>query len=54
MPNWDFTAGLNYTSFESDSGEETNFGSDGTVLKQAFLGADWESYSARIGVSYTF
>lgn len=53
-PNWDFIASLNYTDFESDSGEEKNFAPDGTVQKQAFLGADWQSTSVNLGVTYKF
>lgn len=52
--NWDFIAGLNYKDFETDSGTEKNFLTDGTVLKQNFNGATWESYSASVGVTYKF
>lgn len=53
-PNWSFLASLNYSEFESDSGKETNYNADGTVLVQKFLGANWESSSITIGVAYSF
>lgn len=52
--NWDFIAGLNYKDFETDSGTEKDFLTDGTVLKQNFNGSTWESYSASVGVTYKF
>ena len=52
--NWDLIASLNYTKFESDSGTDTTFLADGSVDTEIFLGADWESYSASMGVTYKF
>ena len=52
--SWDFIASLHYTNFESDSGKEKNFLTDGSVVAQTFNGADWESYSLNIGVTYKF
>lgn len=52
--SWALDAGVSYSRFETDSGDDRTFFSDGSSEVTKFNEVDWESFSSTIGVRYDF
>lgn len=53
-PKWFWTVGFRYSRFEADSGTDTTYLSDGSVVAGPLNEAEWESYAVTVGLGFKF
>lgn len=53
-PSWSIGTSMAYKKFETDSGKLKTFYRNGDLDSQKLNEAEWESYSANVGITYKF